>query len=107
MFISKDTGGDNKLRLIDSDKLKDYLFDLESVSKNTDTDSIVNTMLHEAFIKFIDEQPTAYNVDKVVDELKKCHGIVSSCSIDYAEGLKDAYERAIDIVRLEMNKEGD
>lgn len=48
------------MRLIDADKLKDYLFDLESDSKNDKTKSIVNTMLHKAFIKFIEEQPAAY-----------------------------------------------
>lgn len=58
-------------------------------------------------IDVIKKQPTAYNVDNVIEQLKRRHGIVSSCSIDYAEGLKDAYERAINVVRLEINKEGD
>lgn len=57
--------------------------------------------------KLIDIQPTAFNVNEVINDLKKCYGIVNSCSIDYAEGLKDAYERAIDIVKLGINKEGD
>lgn len=30
--------------------------------------------------------------------LNRCYGIVRSHSVDYAEGLKDAYERAIGIV---------
>ena len=46
----------------------------------------------------IDEQPTSYDIDGVAEQLKRCYGIVRSPSIDYAEGLKDAYERAIGIV---------
>lgn len=44
-------------------------------------------------------QKCAFDVDKVIEDLKKCFGMVKSCSVDYAEGLKDGYERAIDIVR--------
>lgn len=43
------------------------------------------------------------DVDYVINELKKCHGMANSKSVDYAEGLRDAYERAIDIVRLSGN----
>ena len=40
-----------------------------------------------------------YDIDGVVKQLKRCYGIVRSNSVDYAEGLKDAYERSIDIVK--------
>ena len=69
------------MRLIDADKLRkkihcEYSDDLGILEK-------------------IDEQPTSYDIDGVVEQLKRCYGIVRSTSVDYAEGLKDAYERAL------------
>ena len=52
----------------------------------------------------IDEQPTAYDIDGIVKQLKRSYGIVRSTSVDYAEGLKDAYERSIDIVKTGIKK---
>lgn len=46
----------------------------------------------------IKDQPTAYDIDDVIEQLNRCYGIVRSPSVDYAEGLKDAYERAIGIM---------
>lgn len=46
----------------------------------------------------IKDQPTAYDIDDVIEQLNRCYGIVRCPSVDYAEGLKDAYERAIGIV---------
>ena len=74
------------MRLIDADKLRkqihcEYSDDLGILEK-------------------IDEQPTAYDIDGVIEQLKRCYGIVRSTSVDYAEGLKDAYERAIGIVKV-------
>lgn len=44
-------------------------------------------------------QKCAYDVDDIVKQLKRYYGIVRSPSVDYTEGLKDAYERAIGIVK--------
>lgn len=49
-------------------------------------------------MQILGNQKCAYDVDDIVKQLKRCYGIVRSSSIDYAEGLKDAYERAIGIV---------
>ena len=73
------------MRLIDADKLRkqihcEYSDDL-------------------GILKKIDEQPTAYDINSVIEQLKRCYGIVRSTSVDYTEGLKDAYERAIGIVK--------
>lgn len=73
------------MRLIDADKLN-FL------------EQHYNKSQMKAILDFLDAQPTAYDVDKVVERLKRCYGIVRSTSTDYAEGLKDAYERAIGIV---------
>ena len=81
------------MRLIDADKLRkqihcEYSDDLGILEK-------------------IDEQPTAYDIDDVVEQLKRCYGIVRSSSVDYAEGLKDAYERSISIVKAGGINEAD
>lgn len=73
------------MRLIDADKLN-FL------------EQHYNKSQMKAILDFLDAQPTAYDFDNVVNSLKRCYGIVRSPSIDYAEGLKDAYERAIGIV---------
>lgn len=54
----------------------------------------------------IDDIPTAYDVDDVVAQLKKCYGIFASPSQDYAAGLKEAYERAIGIVTTKKRVSG-
>jgi hypothetical protein len=74
------------MRLIDAEKL------IEEFSGTGNFDS-VEVRSRIAFA------PTAYDIDGVVKQLKRCYGIVRSNSVDYAEGLKDAYERSIDIVK--------
>lgn len=97
--------GGHGMRLIDADKLIELMIrDRNYAEKNGFMDMFYE---RQHLIGVIKKQPTVYNVDNVIVQLKRRYGIVSSCSIDYAEGLKDAYERAINIVRLEINKEGD
>ena len=43
----------------------------------------------------IKDQPTAYDIDGVVEQLKRCYETVRSTSVDYAEDLKDAYEKLL------------
>ena len=50
-------------------------------------------------MQILNSQKCAYDVDDIIKQLKRCYGIVRSSSVDYAEGLKDAYERAIGIVK--------
>ena len=78
------------MRLIDADKLKKQIH-----CEYSDNLGI---------LKKIDEQPTAYDIDDVIEQLKHCYGIVRSKSVDYAEGLKDAYERAIGIVKSNIKQ---
>ncbi len=58
-------------------------------------------------MQILGRQKCAYDIDGVVEQLKRCYGIVGSPSVDYAEGLKDAYERAIGIVRTGGINEAD
>lgn len=74
-------------RLIDADKLKHvihcaYSDDLEILEK-------------------IDEQPTAFDVDKVVEQLKtkKTRTAALQKASEYFEGETDAFEVAIKIVK--------
>lgn len=58
------------------------------------------TVIDERFDNFyLLDQPTAYDIDGVVEQLKRCYETVRSTSVDYAEDLKDAYEKAIGIVK--------
>lgn len=73
-------------RLIDADKLKHvvhcaYSDDLEILEK-------------------IDEQPTAYDVDKVISELKRDKFVESECILsDVHQGYNAGLNRAIEIVK--------
>lgn len=53
------------MRLIDADKLIEELT-IKAVSKDAHIISIAN-----AVVNFVNNQPTAYSVDKVVDELEE------------------------------------
>lgn len=73
-------------RLIDADKLKhvihcEYSDDLEILEK-------------------IDEQPTAFDVDKVINELKRDKFVESECILsDVHQGYNAGLSRAIEIVK--------
>lgn len=63
------------MRLIDADKIK------QSVTNEmlkAELNSPVYCTL-ECVIADIDNQPTAYNVDKVVEQVRELHGICNKC----------------------------
>ena len=80
------------MRLIDADKLIEELT-IKAVSKDAHIISIAN-----AVVNLVNNQPTAYSVDKVVEELE----IDSSVKL-YGSGNSDNYlipvNRAIEIVK--------
>ena len=79
------------MRLIDAEKL------IEEFSGTGNFDAVeVRSRISYA--------PTAYDIDGVVKQLKRCYGIVRRPSIDYAEGLKFAYGISIDIVKAGVKK---
>lgn len=51
------------------------------------------------FAKSVENIPTAYDVDKVVEELDMCSANHFMRGNHYDEGMRDAYDNAIDIVR--------
>ena len=79
------------MRLIDAEKL------IEEFSGTGNFDAVeVRSRITYA--------PTAYDIDGIVKQLKRCYGIVRSTSVGYTKGLKDAYERSIDIVKAGVKK---
>lgn len=74
------------MRLIDADMLKKYIMD--------------NGKETERFLQYIDEQPTAYNLEKVVENLERQRRIWGDLRYDrFFEGEEMAMEKAIKIVR--------
>lgn len=83
------------MRLIDADKLKEAI----NTSLNTGKETFSTEIIHEA----IDEQSTAFGVDKVVEQLEKRKAKVAALqkkyTSEYFEGKADAFEFAIKIVK--------
>lgn len=88
------------MRLIDADLLKENILKWLKPSKPDETemievaDALVSTMVE------IDEQPTAFDTDKVISELKRDKFIESECILsDVHQGYNAGLSRAIEIVK--------
>ena len=57
------------MRLIDADKLLETLQDLEPHCENKDYEYGMLNMMNYYMPKIINDEPTAFDVDKVVDQL--------------------------------------
>lgn len=76
-------------RLIDADKLRRLFEDSEYPCK-----------LQETLLGIVDEQPTVFDLDKVINELKRDKFIESECVLsDVHQGYNAGLSRAIDIVK--------
>nr|DAD58419.1 MAG TPA: hypothetical protein [Caudoviricetes sp.] len=74
-----------EMRLIDADKIIDSL-------GGSDIDFAIGAV--------IDEQPTAFDVDKVISELKRDKFVESECILsDVHQGYNAGLNRAIEIVK--------
>ena len=81
------------MRLIDADKLKKDI-----LLQNILGEPIQNII--DRYIHIVDEQPTAFDVDKVVGELKRDKFIESECILsDVHQGYNAGLSRAIEIVK--------
>ncbi len=80
-------------RLIDADKLKEAI----NSSLNTGRETFSPEIIREA----VDEQPTAFDVDEVVQQLetRKTRTAALQKASEYFEGETDAFEVAIKIVK--------
>ena len=81
------------MRLIDADALKDTLLKYNY------------TTAHNQIFRYIDEQPTAYDVDKVVEELEKLADASNDHMYEsYFDGKEDGIREAIAIVKQEAEQ---
>lgn len=94
-------------RSIDEDELVEEIKSLKIVLDGKD---IFPTAAKDTVLRIISEQPTAYDPDKVVEQLEKsiqisesarAEAIAGMCgaSANYYGGAECAYERAIELVR--------
>ena len=82
------------MRLIDADKLK------EAIEEEKDDNDYMCRLCLESIKEIIDEQPTAFDVDKVINELKRDKFIESECVLsDIHQGYNAGLNRAIEIVK--------
>lgn len=81
------------MRLIDADKLKKDIL-LQNILGEP-IQKIIDRYIH-----IVDEQPTAFDVDKVISELERDKFIESECILsDVHQGYNAGLSRAIEIVK--------
>ena len=82
-------------RLIDADEFKEYIVDGFEQSKDLFTDEQRDfvKVITCGFLKDIDEQPTAYDIDKVVEQLEENY----SCDVGNLKMI--SVDKAIEIVK--------
>lgn len=88
------------MRLIDADLL------IERIKRNDDLPWNLDKIMQTAFESCVRHSPTAYDVDKVVERLEMQRKIAEKDKKEsfeewrhYWEGLMDAYEMAMEIVK--------
>ena len=94
-------------RLIDADKLLETLQDLEPHCENKDYEYGMLNMMNYYMPKIINDEPTAFDVDKVVEQLGELKSLVPVNRIldDIVNekpkelGMLIAYRKAIEIVK--------
>ena len=80
--------------LIDADKLK------EAIEEEKDDNDYMCRLCLESIKEIIDEQPTAFDVDKAISELERDKFIESECILsDVHQGYNAGLSRAIEIVK--------
>ena len=95
------------MRLIDADKLILHLNDyaLQESPSNVEyaDDRKISRAVYKAItdcIEAVNEQPTAFDVDKVINELKRDKFIESECVLsDIHQGYNAGLSRAIEIIK--------
>lgn len=94
-------------RLIDADKLLETLQDLEPHCDNKDYERGMLSTMNYYMPRIINDEPTAYDVDKVVEQLEELKSLVPVNRIldDIVNekpkelGMLIAYSKAIEIVK--------
>lgn len=87
------------MRLINADKLK------EAIEEEKDDNDYMCRLCLESIKEIIDEQPTAFDVDKVVEQLEKLADEANDKILEaggiqiYYDGYEDAMRTAVEIVK--------
>lgn len=82
------------MRLINADKLK------EAIEEEKDDNDYMCRLCLESIKEIIDEQPTAFDVDKAISELERDKFIESECILsDVHQGYNAGLSRAIEIMK--------
>lgn len=82
------------MRLINADKLK------EAIEEEKDDNDYMCRLCLESIKEIIDEQPTAFDVDKAISELERDKFIESECILsDVHQGYNAGLSRAVEIVK--------
>ena len=79
-------------RLIDADVLLEHIKKLECHAENKKYEQGLNDFLQCYFPQIIDNQPTAFDTEKVVEQLEVLHDLVN-------DNQKLAVSQSIDIVK--------
>lgn len=89
------------MRLIDANLLKENISKWLKPSKPDETEMIEVTDALVSIMMEIEEQPTAFDVDKVISELKRDKFVESECILsDVHQGYNAGLNRAIEIVKV-------
>ena len=84
-------------RLIDADKLIDSMDDRYKEKVNNVPDNLAEGFMQME--KLIKEQPTAFDVDKVLKQLQSYKDDIRQWNDTYTSGQISAYEKAIAVVK--------
>ena len=95
------------MRLIDADRLMLYLSNYALQESPSDVESADDRKTSRAVcqaikecVRSVDEQPTAFDTDKVISELKRDKFVESECILsDIHQGYNAGLSRAIEIVK--------
>lgn len=88
------------MRLIDAEKLKNQMIAIARMNGYGPQKVDALWELINAFCELIDEQPTAFDADKVISELKRDKFVESECILsDVHQGYNAGLNRAIEIVK--------
>lgn len=88
------------MRLIDADLLKENIVKWLKPLKPDESETIKLACVLKSVVEEINEQPIAFDMDKVVSELKRDKFIESECILsDVHQGYNAGLCRAIEIVK--------
>ena len=88
------------MRLIDADLLKENIVKWLKPLNPDESETIKLACVLKSVVEEINEQPAAFDVDKVISELKRDKFVESECILsDIHQGYNAGLSRAIEIIK--------